>query len=84
MMNVFYEVQFLIIDIRTCFCCSLATEVSVTRSSVQCVGDRRAVRLKMKYCMYRKEVCSPLVLQESCNIANVLSDGFRQFTMEII
>ena len=34
--------------------------------------------------MYRKEFCSPLGLQESCNIANVLSDGFRQFTMEII
>ena len=84
MMNVFYEVQFLNIDIRSCFYYSLATEVSVTRRSVRCVGDRQSERLTTQYCMYRKAFCSPLELQESCNIANVLSDGFRQFTMEII
>jgi len=39
MMNVFYEAQFLNIDIRTCFYHYLAREVSVTRGLVRCMGD---------------------------------------------
>jgi len=68
-MNVFCELQFLSIDIRTCLYYSLTKEVSVTRSLVRCVGYRRAVSLKMLYCTYWKEFCSPLRLQESFNIA---------------